>query len=153
MRLSFLIFFYFILALGCSSQRKAYDPHTIQGISGYVKEVSGNRMPSPDRPLPLPKPLKTTVYIYEATNIKQVDRIGTSPFYRTIRTKFIKSVESNEQGYFITDLPAGNYSLFTKVDGKFYANSFDASNNIALVTVEPKKLSEVNITVSAKAVF
>ena len=124
-----------------------------QGLSGYIKEIKGNQMPSPDVQPEAPKGVRTTVYIYEPTNISQVVRIGNSPFYNAIRTKLIKSVESDSLGYFITPLPVGTYSLFTKVDGKFYANSFDAQNNIAPATVEENKLTKVNFLISARATY
>lgn len=124
-----------------------------QGLSGYIKEIKGNQMPSPDIQPEEPKGVRTTVYIYEPTNISQVVRIGNSPFYNAIHTKLVKSVVSDSLGYFITPLPAGTYSLFTKVDGKFYANSFDAQNNIAPATVEENKLTKVNFVISARATF
>src|SRR5579871_900809 len=71
-----------------------------QGIEGYVFRISGNRMPSPDVKLPPPQPFKTTVYIYELTNIKQVDRQATSAFYFSIKTKLVKKIQSDKNGYF-----------------------------------------------------
>ncbi len=110
-------------------------------------------MPAPGKPAVEAKPIITTIYIYEATNLSQVERVGSSPFYETISTRFIKSVASDESGKFSLALPAGSYSIFTKVDGKFYANSFDSKNNIALTVVEENKFSEVNIVISNKASF
>lgn len=124
-----------------------------QGLSGYIKEVVGNQMPSPDIQPQEPKGVQTTLYIYELTNINQVVRIGNAPFYSAIHTKMIKSVVSDSLGYFITPLPTGTYSLFTKVDGKFYANSFDSQNNIVPATVEENKVTKVNFVISAKATY
>ena len=124
-----------------------------QGLSGYIKEVVGNQMPSPDIQPVEPKGVQTTLYIYESTNISQVERLGNSSFYNAVHTKLIKSVESDSLGYFITPLPVGAYSLFTKVDGKFYANSFDSRNNIAPTNVEENKLTKVNFVISARATY
>jgi hypothetical protein len=146
-------------ALLCSFLLACHPAHTLsnkninQGISGYVQEVSGNRMPSPDAPPASPRGIRTTVYIYEPTNTGQVDRIGTSAFYHSIRTKLIRSVKTDASGYFAIALPAGSYSLFTRIDGKFYANNFDQMNNIALTTVVPDMVSLVKITVNSKAVY
>ena len=158
MKNSVAIFFFAFLFLGCffiacSSPKQVMASALRQGVKGRVYEVSGNQMPSPDAPPPAPKGISTTVYIYELTNISQTERINTSPFYKTIRTRFIQSVTSDSTGYFSIALPAGNYSLFTKVDGRFYANNFDTANNIAAVTVEENKVSESNIKISAKAVY
>lgn len=124
-----------------------------QGITGFVKEISGNQMPSPGVPPAEGVGIKTTIYVYELTNLSQVDRIGSSAFYNGIRTKFIRTVDSDSTGKFSLSLPPGRYSLFTRVDDKFYANLFDQENNIAPVTVEENRRSEVNITVSARATY
>ena len=144
----------FSLLLSCQSSREAGSKTAVkQGISGYVRERIGNQMPSPDAPESEGKAVVTKVYIYEPTDLSQVERIGTSSFYNTIKTKLLKTADSDEKGFFSVGLPEGNYSLFTRVDGKFYANSFDSRNNIAPVTVEKDKCSQVNITISAKASY
>lgn len=139
----------------CSSfaQRLRAGKGDKQGIAGYVRQVTGNQMPSPDEPLPAPKGVKTTVYVYEKTNLSQVDRTGTEPFYTAVRTKLIRTVQSTSKGYFFVSLPVGSYSLFTKAGGKFYANSFDGENNIAVVTVGKNKVADANIKISAGATY
>ena len=145
----------FSLLLGsCHSQKTAVSSSGVrQGVGGYVKERVGNQMPSPDVPSSDGRAVLTTVYIYELTNLSQVERVGTSSFYTAVNTKLVQTAESDSSGYFSAQLPQGTYSLFTKVDGKFYANRFDSQNNIAVVTVAENKLTEVNITISAKASF
>lgn len=151
MRCFFSWLFVFCSALGCASAKPSGKIK--QGIDGYIQEVKGNRMPSPDiKPAP-PKGISTTVYIYELTNINQTERIGTSPFYKALHTKLVQTVTSDSTGHFSVSLPVGQYSLFTKVEGKYYANNFDAQNNIAPVQVNKKKLTKVNFLISAAAVF
>jgi hypothetical protein len=120
-----------------------------QGIKGYVLQDTGNQMPSPDEPASRPKGVKTTVYVYQKTNLSQVTRNGTEPFYNAIKTKLVKTVQTTSKGYFFVPLPAGTYSLFTKVNGRLYANSFDVDNNIAPVVVTKGRVSESNLTISA----
>jgi hypothetical protein len=148
MKVFFGLVMFSIICFSCHGSKKAASSAVNQGIAGFVKESVGNRMPSPDAPLSEPKGLKTTVYVYEVTNISQVDRTGTSPFYTAIRSKFIKSVETDESGHFAIDLPVGSYSLFTKKDGKFYGNSFDTQNNINLGVVEEHKVTRMDILVT-----
>ncbi|MGV3530175.1 MAG: hypothetical protein ACO1OO_14830 [Flavisolibacter sp.] len=140
------------LLTSCCSTRPATGA-LVQGISGTVYEETGNRMPSPDRVLPAPKGLKTTVYVYETTGISQVTRVGQSPFYSNIATRLIDSTQTDEQGRFALALPAGRYSLFVKVNDLFYANRFDMNNTIAPVVVDSGMVREVNITVSASASY
>jgi len=110
-------------------------------------------MPAPDEPATQPRALKTTLYIYEKTNTAQVDRIGTSAFYTAIHSKKIAEVQSNDSGAFSVSLPAGDYSVFALVDGKYYANSFDSRNFIVPVTVTEGHLSELKISVSSRASY
>ena len=154
MKIFFTILGFSLLVLvACSNQKTASGQAITQGITGFVREKSGNQQPSPDIPESPGKALQTTIYVYETTNTSQVVRSGSSPFYDSILTRFITKVESDEKGHFVLDLPVGNYSLFTKVNGRFYANSFDVKNNIAPVEVKEKQVSEVNITISAGATY
>lgn len=124
-----------------------------QGIEGYVYYVSGNRMPSPDvKPAP-PKGIKTSLYIYELTNINQVTKQPDGAFYSAVHTRLVKTVATNKKGYFKVKLPPGSYSLFVKKDSLFYANIFDGNNNIAPVTVTPKKYTNTTFTIDYDAVY
>jgi len=150
----FTLLWYSVLAIGCAGSKKAGAGTEVeQGIKGFVGELVGNQMPGPGRPAQAPRPVSTTVYIYEATTLAQVDRRESGPFYDSIRTRLVKTVVSDTSGQFLVALPEGNYSLFTKVDGRYYANLFDAANTIAPARVEAAKLTEVKITISANASF
>lgn len=124
-----------------------------QGIDGYVYQVSGNQMPSPNAPPSKPHPLATTVFIYEITNLKDVARVGYSPFYQSIRSKLVATTPSDSTGHFTISLPVGAYSVFTKKDNLFYANIFDTENNIQPVSVEENKITKINIRVDAGATY
>jgi hypothetical protein len=123
------------------------------GIEGYIFRISGNRMPSPDTKLSAPKGEKAVLYVYELTSLSQVTRQGESPFYSSIRTRLVRSINSDEKGYFFVSLPPGEYSLFTKKDALFYANNFDGSNHIAPVKVSANKVSQVNVNIDYDAVY
>jgi hypothetical protein len=148
---SFFTLLCFLVIIGCASSKK--NGSKSQGIEGYIREVKGNQMPSPGIKLPEPKGLSATLYIYELTNVNQTQRIGTSPFYDNIQTKFVDSVASDSSGHFVVALSPGSYSLFTKVKGKFYANNFDTGNNIMPVKVERNKYTKVEFLISAGAVY
>ena len=124
-----------------------------QGISGNVYLVRGNQMPSPDiKPAP-PSGLQTIVYIYELTNVNQVQQAADPSFYSAINTKLVKAVRTNKKGHFKARLDPGQYSLFIKKDDLYYANLYDEKNNIAPVTVEKKKFTEVDIKADYDAVY
>ncbi|MBS1642066.1 MAG: hypothetical protein JST94_10740 [Bacteroidetes bacterium] len=144
-----------ILFLACSSTKKNKSSTTkfSQGIEGIVVKLVGNQMPMVDALPPKPQPVITTVFIYDSTNIKNVTQINQSPFYSSIKTKLIATVQSDSLGYFAITLPEGKYSLFVKVKDQFYSNLYDEKNNIFLVTVEKNKLTKVEIKLSNEAVF
>lgn len=141
------------LPLGCTSVKNSTTKTIEQGISGFVTEVTGNRMPSPDAPSALPKGIQTTVFIYESTLLSQVTRIGTSPEYTVINTKQVASVQTDSTGHFAVALPVGEYSLFVQQGKAFYANLFDENNRIAPFSVKKGEVTLASLQVSKGANF
>jgi len=123
-----------------------------QGLEGFIYFLSGNRMPSPDVKPAKPSGYSTTLFIYELTNRNQVSAVNHSPFYSNISTKLVKTVKSNDEGYFKVKLPPGDYSLFVKKDTLLYANLFDGEN-INPVKVEAGKFTQVTMNVDYDAVY
>ena len=149
----FVLFGLWILDTGCSSAKKANKTMVQQGITGRITKVTGNRMPMVGVTLPAPKGLLTMVYVYAPTAISQVTPPATTSLYTAIATKAVDSVRTDSSGYFTISLAPGSYSVFIRQGNAFYANLFDAKNNIALFTVEPGKLTRVNLTVSSGAFY
>lgn len=133
------------------SFRPDYCRHS--GINGHVYLVTGNQMPSPDRPVSPPKGTKTTLYIFELTNISQVTRQGSAAFYSNITTRLVKEVTTGTDGSFKTKLKPGRYSLFVKKGELFYSGMFDSQNNIHPVEVVKGKMTEDNFHVNYDAVY
>lgn len=149
MKIKFLNFFLFsLVTISClTTKNKKTTLPVQQGIEGFVYKRSGNLMPYPNRPPQNANGFSTVLYIYEPTNIKDVDRKETSAFYFAIHKKLISTVQSDSTGHFRIGLPTGSYSLFTKVGNLLYGNTFDAENNIDLVTVNTKKITQTTIKV------
>jgi hypothetical protein len=126
-----------------------------QGIDGTVYRVGGNHMPDPHHPAGPPAGVGTTVYIFELTNISRVTRQGTSPYYTSVGTRFVKRADTDEKGHFRVGLPPGIYSIFTKKGDLYYASRMDDKNNIAPVEVLPGKMTPVECRVESdhKAVY
>ena len=142
------------IIVGCVHSKNFQEPGAPkQGVTGIITEVYGNQMPSPGMPLPQPRPIKTTVYIYTLTHISETRQQGLEPFFSKINTRFIDSVVTDTGGYFRKELPVGKYSLFLKVNGLFFANSYDIENNIQPVEIEARKWTEVKISLNHKAVY
>ncbi|HWK04564.1 MAG TPA: hypothetical protein VNS58_13080 [Puia sp.] len=126
-----------------------------QGIEGIVYPVSGNRMPSPDHKTSPPRGIKSTVYIFELTNITQVTRQGQSSYYPVINTRLVKQADTDDTGYFKIKLPPGFYSIFTRKGDLFYASRRDEKNNIAPVEVMAGKFTRIDCKIEGdrKAVY
>ena len=124
-----------------------------QGIRGTVTLSSGNQMPSPDVPPATPKAFETTLYLFEKTNLQQVERQKSSSFYTAIYTRLIKEIRTDAKGRFKIRLEPGEYSIFTKKGDLYYANTFDEYNTIAPVKVVAGKFSEIIIKVDHQAVY
>jgi hypothetical protein len=121
------------------------------GIQGIVYLVSGNHMPSPDTK-PGAQPLaglRSTIYIFELTNISQVIRLGQSSCYASVNTKLVLKADTDEKGRFDVLLRPGHYSVFTKKGDLFCAGRRDDKNNIAPVDVLPGKMTRVDCRVES----
>src|ERR1700693_2268545 len=153
-KILFLLFRILIITGSCSSIKSATAQRMPQqGIEGYVYRISGNQMPSPDRKLSPPKGIKTTLYIFELTNLDQVTRQGQSAFSYSIKTKLVSKIQTDTNGYFKISTEPGHFSLFTKKDALFFANWFDKDNNIAPAEVIQGKMTKVEFTVDYDAVY
>ena len=142
------------VALSCSSYKfKNSNKNTEQGIEGYIYFISGNQMPSPDRKRTPSKGIRTTLYIYQLTNINQVTRQEQSAFYSAVNTKLVTTIESDTSGRFSVQLQPGRYSLFTKKGALFYSNIFDRENNISPAEVLAGKITKVAINIDYDATY
>jgi hypothetical protein len=149
----FILFSFILTFTACSPIKITNSKIIKQGIEGYVYKYTGNQMPSPNHPLPKPQPLSTTIYIYENTNLKDVEIAQNSSSYSTIKTKLVKTVISDTLGYFLVELPSGKYSLFIKWNGFYYANLFDTENNIAPFIVEQNKITKITIKADVNTTY
>ena len=85
--------------------------------------------------------------------MSQVVRQGQSPSYTAIKTKLVKTAESDDKGKFKVKLKPGKYSLFIKTEKGYYSNSFDGQNNINPVEVIKKKMSKVELRFDQNATY
>ncbi|HLF45309.1 MAG TPA: hypothetical protein VI548_02725 [Chitinophagaceae bacterium] len=123
-----------------------------QGIAGQVFELTGNQMPSPDRPRNTEgTPIKATVYVFELTN--HHEQIRESGVYTTINTRKITAIKTTANGEFKIALTEGVYSLFVKVEEGYFANLYDEKMNIHPVTIKKDELTTTKIKVDYKAAY
>lgn len=124
-----------------------------QGVSGKVSLLQGNAMPSPDLPATgAAKAVERTIKIYRQTNLNQV--IGEGTLFKQVNAKLVKTLRTDENGFYQAKLFPGSYSIFTVEDGdQLFANSFDSKGSIATFEVKPNEVSIFNILINYKAYY
>lgn len=140
-----------IIPLFLTNCKTVKDEKIEQGVVGTVLWFEGNLMPSPGVPAPEGKPIERTVLICELTNASQIK--GDAPMYESTPGKIVKELKSDKNGIFKTELPVGEYSVFVREESGYFANSFDAKNNICVLKIEKDKVTEMKIDVNYKASF
>ena len=156
-----LVLFIALVAVACDksvnyAERRRYPPDTrdqvtiSQGAWGNVWFWEGCFMPVGWGEI---TPVVRTVFVYELTNLQQVDQIPGAPFYRAIYTTLVDSCQSNLTGFFQFPLELGQYSFFVKEDSLYYANRFDGDQNILSATIRKDSLTKVQIDITYMATF
>jgi hypothetical protein len=125
----------------------------VQGIHGYVRKSTGNQMPSLGSPRRKPRGMPSTIYIFPVVNLSQVEPDLKASFYKTVRAKVVKVVQSDSTGYFQAALDTGQYSLFVRIGDLYYAAQTDQFNHLAPATVKPSAQTYVELTVHYGAVY
>lgn len=125
-----------------------------QGIWGTISSIEGNCMPAIG-PGPSPCshcPVKRTVRIYEYT-LRSNAVQGTQPgFYISFNTQLIREVTTDNDGFFQTDLPPGQYSIVIVENGQLYGNGTDGVGGINPLNYT-SGLINLNLKMTYKAVF
>jgi hypothetical protein len=127
-----------------------------QGIRGQVLWLEGNLMPTigdenNTPPIPEGEGIQRTVHIYDLTSRNEAK--SSDGFFSDIAEERIKSVETDQNGYFSVALEPGRYSIFVEEAQGLFANSFDGAGNINPVKVSADSISQVELKVDYKAYY
>src|SRR5688572_24995513 len=101
------------------------------GVWGTIAFTEGNCMPVVDPAVCKTCPVKRTVQIYEFTRQHQADPAIITRFYNSFSTRLVSEVITDNDGFFQTELPAGDYTIVIVENGKLYANNFDGGGGIS----------------------
>ncbi len=154
MRNLFIVSLAFLVLAACVSHKAGQNSRIKQGVEGQITEITGNQMPMKGAPPSQPKPFPTKVYFYEPTTLQQVTPLSAgAPIYTKVNTKLVASVITDSLGNYKVALPVGTYSVFVEHEKRFFANSFDAQQNIQLVGVTKNNITRFNIEVNARAIY
>ena len=125
------------------------------GVWGTVSSVEGDCMPT----IPACNsccrncPVQRTVKIYRYTTL--IDAVTRDPymvFFDTFNTQLVAQVDTDENGFFQAEVPAGNYSIVVVENGKLYANTKDGQGGLSPFTFG-SGTKNANITMTYKATF
>lgn len=123
------------------------------GIWGTVSLIQGNCMPTTDKNSTSCSecPIKREVRIYNYTTIQDAEPATVIGLYNSFKTQLIKTVFTDDQGFFQAEVPDGKYTVVFVENGKLYATNFDGQNGISSATVQHAKVN-VNLLLN-KAVY
>lgn len=114
------------------------------GIWGTVSHRQGNCMPSVGTQFTtcLECPIQTQVRIYAYTTFQDAKPATPGgPYFDSFSTALIKTINTDAQGFFQTDLPNGKYTIALVQDGKLFANLSDGQGGIWPVSVSQGKVN------------
>ena len=110
-------------------------------ITGKVKRVMGNQMPSPDVINEEPAGFSTTVYFFAPTLMKMGMPTGEQGVFLMTDKKLVARSLAEKDGSFKLKLRPGKYSVLLGKDGQFYRNisSLDGLINPIEINKSSKK--------------
>ncbi|SFC79582.1 hypothetical protein SAMN05421780_1103 [Flexibacter flexilis DSM 6793] len=129
-------------------------PLVKQGVTGKVVFKSGNMMPTIDqKPTGKTESVAREVFIFKVTKMNDLISKTDDNFYEKPKTKLVASVWTKKSGCFAVHLPEGEYSVFVKEKGKYYANSFDGDGKVFPVKVTEGLASDIVFEINYAAVY
>jgi hypothetical protein len=125
-----------------------------QGIWGNVWLWKGDFMPGPGGGANrgTVTPVRREVRIYAPASMKDLEPTFGENFTR-VKSRLIKKVRSDKNGFYQVSLPPGQYSIFVKTDSTLYANWFDGQGNILPVTVVKDSVTKFQIDLTPGATY
>jgi len=129
--------------LACRSQKIVKEKFNFQGV---VLEQNFNSMPMSDRPSAMGTPLATSLFIYKATSIKQLDSLN-GHFCSRINGDLIATLQSDAKGSFNAQLKPGIYSVFVQYENANYIPYFSGTEWTALFEIKENAPTQLEIIV------
>ena len=141
-----------LLTFGLSSCNKEMANGVKEGVTGTVMWFEGNLMPTIDGGKEKSgKPIVREIVFCKPVKSSQLSKNGR--FFSGLDEFIIKKTNSDAKGAFAIKLPAGKYSVFTKEEDGYYANSFDGQGFIQVIEVKANELTKLALKVDYKAVY
>ena len=91
-------------------------------VTGKVKRIMGNQMPSPDVVNEEPGGFSTTIYFFAPTLMNMGMPTGEQGVFLMTDKKLVAKSLAEKDGSFKLKLKPGKYSVLLGKDGQFYSN-------------------------------
>ena len=141
-----------VLLGGCAVVKGHSSKKPIEGIRGHVFEQQGNAMPTKGKSSSKGTPFSTKIYVFEPTQLTQVDGLN-GPICSKVRSVLIDSAISDSSGNYFIALNPGKYTLLVKYEWGYFVPFFSGLNELAIIQIQPKIVSDLDIIVNAKASY
>ena len=144
---------------GCNIQQvyadNAKKVTITNGVWGTVSNVEGDCMPTVPACTSCCRncPVQRTVKIYQYTLVS--DGVTSDPykvFYDSFNTQLVTQVDTDDNGFFQVDIPAGHYTIVIVENGKLYVNIMDGQGGLSPFTLTAGTLN-ANLFMTYKATF
>ena len=126
-----------------------------EGIWGAVLFLEGDHMPGPGGPSGKTYGVRREILVYEPVTMFQAEPVEKdgSEFYVSVPTRLIKSVQSDDNGFYQLNLPPGIYSLFVKEKGFLYQTFTGYNGYLGEVVVNANAATEMSLKITYAAAF
>jgi|Laugresp1bdmlbsn_1035097.scaffolds.fasta_scaffold07557_2 hypothetical protein len=137
---------------GCISLKSQSKLAVIEGVRGQVFEKKGNAMPMKGQKATKGTLLQTVVYVFEPTTLLKVEGLN-GQICTKVNSVLVDSVNTDMEGKYIIGLKPGKYTLMVKYGRGFFVPYLSGTNELSIIEILPKQLSELDIIVNAKASY
>jgi hypothetical protein len=128
------------------------DVTITQGVWGLAFTREGNCKAPIDNRTCKETAKTRDVFIYKATTEASAVKATGQGFYQSLRSEYVKTIQSKNNGFFETSLDTGTYSFFVKEEGNLY-NNYISDGIIGKVTVEKDKATQYILIIDHKATY
>jgi len=133
----------------CKSQQIVQSKYN---FTGGVYEQKYNTMPGNGKSSSKGVPMATSIHIYEATQLNQLDSLSGS-FCGRIKSSLIATIQSNSMGQFNAQLKPGVYSVFVRAENAYYIPFFSGTAWTALFEIKADTTTNLDLIVRGSTNF
>ena len=136
----------------CASLKYQTKVSLSQGIVGQVFEQKGNKMPQVGKAFSKGNPFPTTIYVFEPTNISQVQKIEGN-IIKNITTRLVANYQTDDLGKFKIKLTPGKYTVVVGYEGAYFTPYFSTQNELSLIHVVANEFTNLDVIINVKASY